>query len=219
MSARDAVQQALAGMSDEKREQFLKLNPGLRALDTQRHAACPPSERAALDASTKARAAHAAQGAAAQASGGDWETAVFDALGVLTLAGDVAWWEHTGPGVVLIEGVWTPTKRALCDVVGAVRGGRCLVAEIKRTVEGVVDLRRESKARARVKPHQADQLTATATAGGVALLVVEVRGVAAVIPWREVSGLGVVNVDVARRHESRRGIVAALRSAFGGSGR
>lgn len=219
MSARDAVQEALAGMPPEKREEFLRRNPGLRALDTQRRAACPPSERAALDAQVSARAAHAAQGAAAQASGGDWESAVFDALGTLTLTGDVAWWEHTGPGVVLVEGVWTPTRRALCDVVGVLRGGRGLVAEVKRTVEGVVDLRRESKARARVKPHQADQLTATATAGGVALLVVEVRGVAAVIPWREVSGLDAVNVDVARRFEARRGIVVALRSAFGGSGR
>ena len=219
MTARDAVQQALASMAPEKREALLRVNPGLRALESQRRAACPPSERAALDAATQARAAHAAQGAAAQASGGSWESVVFEALDTLTLTGDVAWWEHTGPGVVLVDGAWKPTKRALCDVVGAVRGGRCLVAEVKRTVEGVVDLRRESAARARVKPHQADQLTATDAAGGVALLVVEVRGVAAVIPWASVKGLDVVNVDVARRHEARRGIAEALRGAIEGSER
>ena len=217
MKPGDAVQQALAGMTEAKREEFLRLNPGLRALHTQTRAACPPSERAALDAATKARADHAAQGAAAQASGGSWETAVFDALNALVLTGTVAWWEHTGPGVALVDGVWTPTKRALCDVVATVRGGRVLVAEVKRTVEGVVDLRRESKARARVKPHQADQLTATQAAGGVALLVVEVRGVAAVIPWRAVRGLEVVNVETARKHEARRGLTEALRSAIEGS--
>jgi Holliday junction resolvase len=206
-------------MSPEKREALLRVNPGLRALDETRRAACPPSERAALDASTKARAAHAAQGAAAQASGGSWESVVFEALDALVLTSTLAWWEHTGPGVVLVGGVWTPTKRALCDVVGAVRGGRCLVAEIKRTVEGVVDLRRESTARARVKPHQVDQLAATDAAGGVALLVVEVRGVAAVIPWASMKGLDVVNVDVARRFEARRGVAEALRGAIEGSGR
>jgi Holliday junction resolvase len=217
MTPRSVVQQTLDGLEPSKREAFLKLNPGLRALATQRDAACPPSERAALDVATKARAQHAAQGAAAQASGGSWERDVFDALGALALTGDVAWWEHTGPGVVLVGGVWTPTKRALCDVVGAVRGGRVLVAEVKRTVEGAVDLRRDSTARARVKPHQADQLAATGAAGGVALLVVEVRGVAAVIPWRAVQGLEVVNVDVARRHEARRGLADALRREMGGA--
>ena len=219
MSARDAVQQALAGMSTEKREEFLRRNPGLRALDTQRRAACPPSERAALDASTKARAAHAAQSVAANVSGGGWERDVFSALDALALAGDLAWWEHTGPLFEMIDGAWRPTKKALCDVVGLLRDGRRLVAEVKRVTEGTLDLRRASKARARVKAHQADQLEATARAGGVALLIVEVRGVAAVLPWAAVRGLDVVNVDVARRHESRRGIVAALRSAFGGSGR
>lgn len=217
MKPGDAVQTVLAGMSAEKREEFLRLNPGLRALDAQRAAACPPSERAALAASVKARVEHSAQSAAADASGKGFEGEVFEALDALTLAGVVAWWEHTSPGMTMVDGAWKPTRRALCDVVGLTSDGRGIVAEVKRTREGVVDLRRDSTARARVKPHQARQLQATADVGGVALLVVEVRGVVAVIPWRELRGLEVVNVDVARKHEARRGLTEALRGAIEGS--
>ncbi len=231
MKPGDAVQTVLAGMSAEKRAELLRLNPALRALDTQRVAACPPSERAALAASTKARADHAAQGAAAQASGGEWEAAVYAALrdlspseelldlGVCPVDFAVAWWEHTSHGSKMIDGAWRPVKHALCDVVGATGDGRALVIEVKRAREGAVDLRPDSTARARVKPHQARQLQATADVGGVALLVVEVRGVVAVIPWRELRGVETVNVEVARRFEARRGLTEALRSAIEGSER
>lgn len=175
-----------------------------------RRDACPPAERAALDAAVARREAHAAQGAAASSAGDAWESDVFAALDTLTLAGVVAWWSHPGPSFARIDGAWRPVARGLCDVVGATRDGRVIVAEVKRTAEHVVDLRATSTSRCRVKTHQRTQLSQTAGVGGVALLVVSVRGVEAVIPWRDVAALDAVNVEVARRYETR-SLAAALR--------
>lgn len=206
--SRDVVQAVLAGMAPEARASLLARNPGLLAAASR--AACPPSERPALVAAQEARAQHVAQGHAARASGDEWEATVYGAMRALVVEGVVAWWEHTEAPRVVVGGEVRCTRVALCDVVGATRDGRVIVAEVKRATARAVDLRAKSVARSRVRPHQAAQLTATADAGGVALLVVEVRGVAAVLPWRDVRGLDVVSVDVARARQAR-SLVDALR--------
>lgn len=213
MTARSVVQQTLDGMEPAKREAFLRLNPGLRALATQRDAACPPSERAALAAADAKHAQHRATGRAAQASGDDFEAEVFAALDGLALAGVVGWYEHTGPFAKWIDGAPRIVGRALCDVVGVTGDGRGLVAEVKHNGRAV-DL--SGTARGCVAEHQAKQLAATSLAGGVALLVVCVDGVRAVIPWRALVGVKAVTAEVARRFEARRGLADALRREMGG---
>jgi hypothetical protein len=205
--SRDVVQAVLAGMSPAARASLLARNPGLLAAASRD--ACPPSERPALVAAQEARAQHVAQGHAARASGDAWEAAVYDALRALVAEGVVAWWGHSEPGRIVVDGRVRYTRKAFCDVVGTLAGGASIVAEVKRGKRVVIDPAYRGRD-PHVVEHQAEQLTATADAGGIALLVVEVRGVAAVLPWREVRGLDVVTMDVARAREAR-SLVDALR--------
>lgn len=147
--------------------------------------AAPPSERAAVAKGLHHRASSRAQGRSAERNGRQWEASVFAALDALQAEGTLATWGHFGARAVKREGAWQMRGRAPCDVMGTLRGGRTLVAEVKRGSRVV--LAGPAPARvARVEEHQRAQLEAVHRAGGVAALVVRVRGVVAVIPWGDV---------------------------------
>lgn len=167
----------------------------LRAINSHIAAAAGDDAPAVL-AARATRAAHARQGRTAQRTGDAWEREVYAALDALQRAGVVAWWAHTSPSSKrLRDGRVIVTGRALCDVVGCMADGRGLVVEVKRSARRVELVAGD---RGGVQPHQREQLAATARAGGVALLAVEVAGVPAVIPWGVVDGLAAVTATVAR---------------------
>lgn len=139
---------------------------------------------------------NSAQGRTAKRNGAEFEREVFAALATLQRVGALAWWSHTSPDSKrLRDGRTIITGRALCDVVGCTADGRAFVAEVKTSVRRVEIAAHD---RGGVQPHQAAQLTATARAGGVSLLVAQVAGVAVVIPWSEASTLVAVTPTVAR---------------------
>jgi hypothetical protein len=139
---------------------------------------------------------NSAQGRTAKRNGAVFEREVFAALAGLQSAGVLAWWSHTSPDSKrLRDGRTIIAGRALCDVVGCTADGRSFVAEVKTSVRRVEIAAHD---RGGVQPHQAAQLTATACAGGVSLLVAQVAGVAVVIPWGEASALVAVTPTIAR---------------------
>lgn len=194
-----------------KRAALAAINPRLAS------ASKAPTKRSPKR-SAKARAS--ATGRAAQRSGASFEARVFAALDSLVSSGVLAWWSHPpvatkrlSPTRVVVVG------DALCDVLACDATGRVVVAEAKRATAGVVALDDRRGARCAVAEHQRAQLTATMRAGGVAVLVVEVRGVLAVIPWRDVRMAPAVTVEHARRYAVAslvEGIAAAVRGARGG---
>lgn len=190
------------------------INP---ALATQRAAALRDlagEGNAAVEARATSRTAHARQGRTAQRTGATWEREVFAALDAMVRSGALAWWAHTSPGSKrLRDGRVIVTGRALCDVVGVTGDGRGFVAEVKRHGSRVEVVAGD---RGGVQPHQRAQLDATAGAGGVALLVACVGDVRAVIPWVALDGVRAVTKTVARSHEARGGLLAALQGAATG---
>ena len=204
----------LASMSASVRA----INP---ALATQRAAALRDlagEGNAAVEARATSRTKNARQGRTAQRAGATWEREVFAALDAMVRNGALAWWAHTSPGSKrLRDGRVIVTGRALCDVVGVTGDGRGFVAEVKRHGSRVEVVAGD---RGGVQPHQRAQLDATAGAGGVALLVACVGDVRAVIPWRALDGVRAVTKTVARSHEARGGLLAALQgAAMGRDGR
>jgi len=197
----------LASMSASVRA----INP---ALATQRAAALRDlagEGNAAVEARATTRAKNARQGRTAQRTGATWEREVFAALDAMVRNGSLAWWAHTSPGSKrLRDGRVIVTGRALCDVVGVTGDGRGFVAEVKRHGSRVEVVAGD---RGGVQPHQRAQLDATAGAGGVALLVACVGDVRAVIPWVALDGVRAVTKTVARSHEARGGLLAALQGA------
>lgn len=151
--------------------------------------AAPPSEREAVAKGLHHRTSSRAQGRSAERNGRAWEASVFAALDALQAEGTLATWGHYGPQSKRVRRggalVTVTTGTAPCDVMGTLRGGRTLVAEVKRGSRVV--LAGAAKTRdARVEEHQRAQLEAVHRAGGVAALVVCVRDVVAVIPWGDV---------------------------------
>ena len=154
----------------------------LRALGVE---ACPPSEREALDAAQSKRAAHRAQGKAAQRKGEAFEDVVREALEVATLQRIVAWYGRTNIGVRKIRGEWRPTERGACDWYGVLTDGRGFVVECKRGRKVYRDPSFCGEHDASVKPHQARQLEAYADAGAVALLAFDVGSGLRWVRWRD----------------------------------
>ncbi len=187
------------------------INP---ALATQRAAALRDlagEGNATVEARATSRTKNARQGRAAQRTGATWELEVFAALDAMVRNGALAWWAHTSPGSKrLRDGRVIVTGRALCDVVGVTGDGRGFVAEVKRHGSRIEVVAGD---RGGVQPHQRAQLDATAGAGGVALLVACVGDVRAVIPWVALDGVRAVTKTVARSHEARGGLLAALQGA------
>lgn len=178
-------------------------------------AACPPSQRAALAAQLSSRATHQRVGARSRAGGDAFERDVARALDVLTRLGILAWWSWTGPRcrATKIAGrlAMVPVADGPCDVIACAADGRCVAIEAKRS-ESRVPLAGDGIRG--LRPHQRAQLDAVDLAGGVALLVVEVAGIVAVIPWAAARDLAGVGVTVARAHavtDLAAGILGALR--------
>lgn len=178
-----------------------------------------PKTRAAINAAMGAkgtkRAGASAKSRAAQASGAAFERDVFAALDALVACNVLAWWGHFGPQTKhLAHDRVIVTGHAPCDVVGCTSDGRAIVAEVKRHGRRVVfDGRRTHDAH--VEPHQRAQLEATVRHGGVALLVVDIAGERAVIPWASVSLMPALHVGTARQWSAHRSMVDAIRAAIG----
>lgn len=190
----------------------LALNPRLAA-DVVPHVAPSPAR---------------AKGSAAHAAGKLFETAAADAFAALAADGTLAHWTWTGP----------PTRRvnqrgrlelvavgpAPCDVVAITANGRALVAEVKRAGDRVdlhAGIGPNGQPEAGLQPHQRAMLDAAEDAGAVAMLVVEIAGVRAVLPWEVARVLKGVGVRVARAWacdlaEGIRALVGPMAAAGGG---
>ena len=185
------------------------------AIDAVAIAGAAPGDAAAVAEARAARAKRSTQSRAAQRSGAGFEDGVFAALDALVVDGVLAWWGHYGPQTKhLGEGRIVVTGVAPCDVVGCTADGRALVCELKHDNARVVLDGRKTRD-AHVAEHQRAQLTATARAGGVALLVVEVADVAAVIPWASLAQAKTVDIGTARTWHGYGGrLVEMLRGAI-----
>lgn len=180
---------------------LLRLNPHLasgdvppprrpvNSLDAQRLAGCPPSQHARLATELTARQQHAAQGAAAHASGAALEAVLAADLDALLASGIVADYQHAEPRR-LASGTYATA--AGCDFTGIyTRSARGWCVEVKRSGRSVyvskevATLRGDPRAAA-LSERQRQQLDRYAGAGGVALVAVEVAGVRGVFEWREV---------------------------------
>lgn len=100
------------------------------------------------------------------------------------LLGILAHVEKTEAHAKIVNGRLIYTERGVADYIGTMEGGRSLVVEAKSTGE-------ERLYRDAVTKKQQEHLEAVARAGGLALLLVEFRGVPPVqmrfaIPWLEV---------------------------------
>ena len=149
------------------------------------------AEASALDGALARRARNSAQSGAADRNGRAFERATYATLDDMVAGGVLAAWAHHGPAVEM-TGPRTAVVvgKAPVDIVGYTREGYVYRAEVKHHTDRVyVRAEPASGSRAaRVKEHQRAELDAVdATAHGFAELIVCVRGVCAIIPWREVS--------------------------------
>ena len=186
-------------------------------------AACPSSQRAELARTLTARAASRAKGKRADAVGKAFEAVVNDAFEALHHVGILAHWTWTGaPSKHVRRGSrieMVPTGPAPCDVSALTRDSRAVIAEVKHSAR-YIDLHagigKTGHAEAGLQSHQRAQLDAYADAGAVAMLVVEVAGVRAVIPWEEARTLPGVGVTVARAwaQEIAQGVAALCGHAY-----
>ena len=194
---------------------LLKLNPHLagdatpargarraNALDAQRVAGCPPSEREALAREADARSHHIAQGKAAHAHGQAFERAVADELDALLLTGVLADYQHAEPRRLASGAYASPAGADFTGIYAG--GGRGWCVETK-SAERAVYLSREAarawgKDRApALSERQRAQLGRYFEADAVSLLAVEIRGVVRVwqwgyVPWEQ----GQLDAEAAR---------------------
>lgn len=176
------------------------------------------SINAAMGGEAGKRASVTARNATAQRNGAAFEGDVFKAFDALVVDGVLAWWGHYGPTTKrLSPTVVVVTGKAPCDVVGCTSDGRAIVAEVKSHGRRVVLDKRKTHD-AQVEEHQRKQLEATHASGGVALLVVDIAGERAVIPWGAVETMDALHVGTARAWSAQRSMVEALRGAIEGSG-
>ena len=149
------------------------------------------SEASALDATLHRRAKNAAQGKRAKENGDRYERAVYATYDDMVRDGVLASWDHYGPKTKHISArEVVVTGNAPVDIVGYTREGYTYAAEVKHGDKVYVraDPPRSTDRKARVEEHQRAELDAVdRTTHGTAELVVMVRGVCAIIPWREVS--------------------------------
>lgn len=194
----------------------------ISGLDLSRLPPQRPDVLARLDvaAALHHRASSRAQGRAAERNGRAWETEVFGALDALVAEGTVSTWGHYGPATARVRDrggqlVVRVVGDAPCDVVGATGDGRALVAEVKHGARLVLAGPAPERV-ARLEDHQRTQLEAVHHAGGVAALLLCVKGVVAVVPWGDARGL--LELRDVRPWESdvARGLRALVR---GGRGR
>lgn len=181
------------------------MTPRLPALPASLLALNPRLAAAAAFSPASAPATARAKGSAAHAAGKLFEAAAADAFAALAAGGTLAHWTWTGPPtrrawqngrLVLVA-----TGPAPCDVVAIAADGRALVAEVKRAGHRLdlhAGIGPNGQPEAGLQPHQRAMLDAAEDAGAVALLVVEIAGVRAVLPWAEARALKGIGVRVAR---------------------
>lgn len=136
------------------------------------------------------------RGEAAREAGNAFEREVRAVFGGLHARGVVKHWTWTGPPSKYVrrEGrlELVPTGPAPCDIVGVLPDARGFVAEVKHEADGLAlhpGVDRKGRPGAGLQRHQREQLDVYDDAGAVAVLVVEIAGVRAVIPWSEARGL------------------------------
>jgi hypothetical protein len=193
--------------------------PSLRArnasaLDAQRRAACPPSERAALDATTAKRARAVSAATAAQSAGQCFEAVLAEHHGCAWARGLARVVKQHVPTVQRRAGVLLRTAKGDVDYLGTLRGGRLVAIEAKSAGTGRLALveptgaERTKHQHTGLRAHQAAALTAYASLGALALLVVRFvrrpRGidVATVyaVPWVEIAHLNDIGPDDVSAH-------------------
>ena len=148
------------------------------------------AEASTLDVALARRAKNAAQGKRAKDNGDAFERAAYATLADMVRAGVLAAWDHYGPETRRVgPREVVVTGAAPVDVIGYTREGYIYAAEVKCGEKVYVRAAPPASDRkARVEEHQRAELDAVdATTHGTAELILCVRGVCAIVPWREIS--------------------------------